>query len=98
MSGGAYNYLHRQEPDDLLGLGRVDDLTAIRDRLIELGARDIATEVDEILGAISTFRERAGRQMTTLGDVLQAVEYLDSNDWGEGQVQEVIGRFHASRN
>ncbi|WP_280422809.1 hypothetical protein [Nocardia carnea] len=96
MSGGRYNHLYRQEPDELLGLGRVEDLTAIRDRLIELGASDIATEVDEILSAITAFQEKAGRQMTKLGDVLQAVEWLDSNDWDEDQVKEVIGRFRAS--
>ncbi|WP_280436562.1 hypothetical protein [Nocardia carnea] len=94
MSGGHYNHLYSRQPDELLA--HSGDLTAVRDRLAELGAADVATEVDEILSAIATYREQVERQMSKLGDVLQAVERLDSHEGDEEQVQEVIARFRTS--
>ncbi|MGI5218882.1 hypothetical protein [Nocardia sp. CA-290969] len=88
------NDLHRQKPAELLA--REGDLTAIRDRLADLGAGDVATEVDEILGAIATYNEQVERQMAKLRDVLRAVERLDSGNGDRQQVQEVIGRFRMS--
>lgn len=94
MSGGTYNHLYRQKPDELLT--READLTALRARLAELGAGDVATEVDEILGAIATYNEQVERQMSKLRDILQAVEQLDSNSADEEHVRDVIARFQTS--
>lgn len=94
MSGGTYNHLYRQQPGELLA-GEAD-LTAIRTRLAELGAGDVATEVDEILSAITAYNEQVERQMSKLRDVLLAVEQLDSNSADEDHVREVIARFRTS--
>lgn len=94
MSGGTYNHLYRQKPGELLA--GEQNLTAIRARLVELGAGDVATEVDEILAAIATYTEQVERQMSKLRDILQAVEQLDSNSTDEEHVREVIARFRTS--
>ena len=100
MSGGRYNHLYRADPGEIVD--RRADLTAIRDRLVELDAGDIAIEIDEILGAIGDDREqtadrdRIARQLSKIGEVLQAVELLDSDDWDEKQAREVITRFRES--
>ncbi|WP_040838237.1 hypothetical protein [Nocardia brevicatena] len=93
MTGGRYHYLYRQEPDELLG--RSDDLTAIRDRLSELGAADVATEVDEIIAAINSYRTQVERRMDKVANVLRAVESLDSGDGGEDDVAEAVTRYRA---
>lgn len=93
MTGGRYNYLYRQEPEELLGHG--DDLTAIRDRLAELGAADVATEVDEIIAAIDSYRTQVERRMDKVADVLRAVESLDSDDGDKGDVEKAVTRYRA---
>lgn len=97
MSGGGDNYLSELGPEELLG--HSDDLTAVRDRLVELGAADVATELDEVLSAIAdyhepdieNYREQVERRMTKIADVLRAVEQENSGDGR--RITEAVARY-----
>ncbi|MFI6311278.1 hypothetical protein ACIBEK_14320 [Nocardia fusca] len=99
MSGGGDNYLSELGPEELLG--RSGDLTAVRDRLVELGAADVATELDEVLSAIAgyhepdieNYREQVERRMAKIADVVRAVEREGSEDGR--QVEEAVTRYRA---
>lgn len=98
MSGGD-KYLSELGPEELRG--RSDDLTAVRDRLVELGAADVATELDEVLSAIArydepdieNYRAQVERRMAKIADVLRAVERESSGDGR--QVEEAVTRYRA---
>lgn len=98
MSGGG-KYLSDLGPEELLG--RSDDLTAVRDRLVELGAADVATELDEVLSAIAgydepdieNYREQVERRLAKIADVLRAVERENSGDGR--QIEEAVTRYRA---
>ncbi|MET8795346.1 hypothetical protein ABZV91_02625 [Nocardia sp. NPDC004568] len=97
MSGD--NNLSESGPEELLG--RSDDLTAVRDRLMELGAADVATELDEVLSAVAgyhepdieNYRDRVERRMAKIADVLRAVEQEDAGDGG--RIAEAVTRYRA---
>lgn len=91
MSGGSYNYLFRAEPDELIR--RRDDLTAMRDRLVELGAADVASAFEEVIAEITDYLHQVEWRMAKIADVLQAVEWLDSNDWGEDQFKAALAEY-----
>ncbi|NEW33866.1 hypothetical protein GV791_15025 [Nocardia cyriacigeorgica] len=93
MSGGSYDYLYRAEPDDLMRRG--SDLAAMRERLTELGLKDVAAEVRKVEAQIQAYRDAVTERMERIGDVLQAVEWFDSNDWSEDQVREAVDRYRA---
>ncbi|WP_063059310.1 hypothetical protein [Nocardia sienata] len=94
---GSDNYLSDLGPEELLG--HRDDLTAVRDRLVELGAADVATELDQVLSAIADYHEldienyraQVERRMAKIADVLRAVERENSGDGR--QLEEAITRY-----
>ncbi|MEV0106655.1 hypothetical protein AB0H42_10000 [Nocardia sp. NPDC050799] len=98
MSGGD-KCLSELGPEELRG--RSDDLAAVRDRLVELGAADVATELDEVLSAIARYdepdiedhRAQVERRMAKIADVLRAVERENSGDGR--QVEEAVTRYRA---
>ncbi|MCX0270148.1 hypothetical protein NLM24_05395 [Nocardia zapadnayensis] len=98
MSSGD-KYLSELGPEELRG--RSDELTAVRDRLVELGAADVATELDEVLSAIAdydepdieNYRAQVERRMAKIADVLRAVEREGSGDGR--QVEEAVTRYRA---
>ncbi|MGW6335098.1 hypothetical protein [Nocardia rhamnosiphila] len=98
MSGGD-KCLSELGPEELRG--RTDELAAVRDHLVELGAADVATELDEVLSAIARYdepdiedhRAQVERRMADIADVLRAIERESSGD--DRQVQEAITRYRA---
>lgn len=96
---GSENHLSELGPEELLG--HRDDLTAVRDRLVESGAADVATELDEVLAAVAAYHEpgienyheQVERRMAKIADVLRAVEREDSGD--SGQLEEAVNRYRA---
>ena len=90
MSGGSYNYLFER---DLLEQGVTSDLEEARDRLAALGyADDAAQAAQQILDALA----EAVRRRDALADVLQALEWWDSNDYDEGQFRQALEAFRAT--
>jgi hypothetical protein len=93
MSGGSYNYLcHTWDLDDLLEhRGGLEEMSA---RLAGLGwAEDAARETEELLVMLRQWQVRAETRMERLREVWKAVEWWDSNDWGEDQVREALAKY-----
>jgi hypothetical protein len=93
MSGGSYNYLCHTY--DLAGLlDRHADLEEMSERLAGLGyAQDAARETEELLVQLRQWRNRAEVRMERLRDVWKAVEWWDSNDYSEDQVQDALKAY-----
>ncbi|WP_459546126.1 hypothetical protein [Nocardia sp. X0981] len=93
MSDANHPHLSARRPGDLVDSH--DELTAVRDRLSELGAADVATEVDEIITAITTYRDTVQRQLDKLDEVLRALDALAGGDGDEAAVHEAVTRYRA---
>lgn len=88
MSGGAYDYLYFRL-QDIAKDGIVDDLHRAKERLIELGRPAIASKVGDILAGIAALEEQASK----LTDVLYALEWKDSGDWGDEQMNAEFDNY-----
>ncbi|MDQ0791979.1 hypothetical protein [Streptomyces sp. B1I3] len=92
MSGGSYNYLYCH----VSGLEtQRGDIEAMRDRLAGL-------EADRIPGAARAARltryvlihlDLAEQKAQELTDVWHAIEWWDSNDYGEDDVREALAEW-----
>ncbi|WP_330172964.1 hypothetical protein OG875_04795 [Streptomyces sp. NBC_01498] len=90
MSGGSYNYLAEHLPGDLEA--RRGSIEAMRDRLAGL-------EADQVPGAAKAHRltryvlihlDLAEMKAPELADIWHAVEWRDSNDWGDDTMREAF--------
>lgn len=93
MSGGSYNYLFQAEAGELFEFGRRDRLADMRDRLTGLGYPDVAARVAAIIAAMGDYERQVDALMSPVKDVMQAVEWLDSNDYEEDQVREAVVEY-----
>lgn len=94
MSDASHHNLSARQPGELVDSR--DELTAVRDRLSELGAADVATEVDEIITAITTYRDTVQRQLDKLGEVLRALDGPTAGDEGLDEIRDAITRYRTS--
>lgn len=90
MSGGSYDYLcYNTELADLLNRGEA--LAAMRDRLSQLpGAEDAAAETEQLIALLHGMVIRVEARAKRLAPVWKAVEWRDSSDWGDEQVQQAL--------
>ena len=79
MSGGSYNYLCTKDSSNV----NVSDLAKMRDRLFELGFRDLGNETNEIIERL----DQINNLCYNLHGVWRAVEWMDSGDVG---IEEVV--------
>lgn len=86
MSGGSYNYLYCH----VTGLEEQrSDIERMEERLQASGYYAAARATREVLYML----DAAERIAQSLHDVWLAVEWRDSNDWGEDQVREAVEKF-----
>lgn len=84
MSGGSYNYLFVADtPEE--AMGKSEDLKNMADRLTRDYPEHPVTRFTRRLAATSV--ERIPREVN---DVWHAVEWRDSNDWGQDQLDKVM--------
>lgn len=90
MSGGSYNYLAEHDPGDLEA--RRHHIEAMRDRLADL-------EADRVPGAARAARltryvlihlDLAEAKAQELTDVWHAIEWRDSNDYGDDTMHKAL--------
>ena len=93
MSGGSYGYLCRKDPDDLLSGSHSKDLERMRDRLLEDGAIDAAAQTDAVLATIHMATKLVRMRAEALHDVWQAIEWIDSGDWGPGELAAALAQY-----
>lgn len=91
MSGGSYNYLCFEQFPELIE--RTEDMNEIQLRLRQLGAHDIADDVDELIKYCREAHEKIEPLFEKLSGVFHAIEWLDSGDIGKDGVKEEFKRY-----
>ena len=61
--------------------------------LLKRGDKDIAKDVRRLIEYIRTAENRIEVLKESLKDVLHAVEWRESGDWGENSLQKVIDKY-----
>jgi len=74
MSGGSYNYLCWKEFNEISN--NTQDVDKMRDRLIELGFKDVAQETESVILMINSFEIRLNARLERLRDVWHSVEWM----------------------
>lgn len=102
MSGGSFDYLCWVDGEDLAAGRRDEDLASIRSYLAKRSPGE-ETLLDSTLARISAARiayaaavEKA-RFTADERDLLQALEWHASSDWGDDRVRSVIERMKNGR-
>jgi hypothetical protein len=78
MSGGSFNYLSSQDPDQLMNME--SELQSMVDYLNNNGAEDAAKETYELVLIMRQFRVRADVTAKRLAEVWWAAELVTSGD------------------
>lgn len=92
MSGGSYDYLCFADAEDVLGRHR--NLRAMADRLDKL-CPEAAAETRAIFDGPGSLYAELEARLTRLTDLWQAVEWRDSGDRGQDQLDKAIEEFRA---
>jgi len=87
MSGGSFNYLCFVDADRIGE--RIKDLERMEMRLMELDC----PEASGATGAILVMLKALQVQIDRLSGVWQAVEWIDSGDYSEGQIEKANEEF-----
>lgn len=88
MSGGSLGYLYCKDFEPDAGL-----FAYVAQKLRKLGHEAAAQESDAIAACIAEAVARRDR----LADVLQAVEWYESGDWGKDDVAARVAAWEAAR-
>lgn len=95
MSGGSYNYLCYKEYNEISN--NTQDISKMRDRLMELGFKDVAKETESFLLMIDSFEVRVNARLERLQGIWKAVEWMDSGDSGIEYVHEEVILYRESK-
>lgn len=82
MSGGSYNYLCYKGPEELLCGNNIGYLEDMCELLLELGYDDIARDMQRLVEYCKTAYNRIDVLSHQLNDVMHAIEWYDSGDYG----------------
>lgn len=91
MSGGSFNYLCRADAADLFS--RTEDLARMADSMTRRGMPDAAAEVEYIAADMAAFLRRTEVRLQRLHDLMRAIEWHESGDYGPEQVAEELERY-----
>lgn len=90
MSGGSHEYVCWRDSDELFTIGTIKNLRDIADSLRALGHDVAASMVDHHADVIGACLQAVGDRQDRLADLLKAVEWHDSGDWGPKQVADAV--------
>ena len=97
MSGGSLNYIYCAEPEELFKADRVADLETAEAVLIRAGYKDIAVDVRRLVEYIKSAEIRITVLHEQLSDVLHAVEWYISADYGDSTMRKHLDAYRAGR-
>lgn len=97
MSGGSLNYLYSKEPYELFEANRVRDLETAAAVLMQAGYKDIAMDVLRLVEYINSANIRVTVLHEQLADVLHAVEWYISADYGDATMRKHLETYRAGR-
>lgn len=95
MSGGSFNYLFNKEPQELMEDYNTAQLQEMGDILSSLGYDDIARDMQRLIEYIKTSYNRIAVLSDMLSDVMYAIEWKRSGDYGR---DNLIKHLEAYRN
>jgi len=96
VSGGSYEYLYTKDAADLVVSWAITDhgdMARMIARLHELDGEDCAAELTEAVLILRAAVRRADTILKRCRDVMQAVEWLDSCDWGPEDVAKALRKY-----
>lgn len=91
MSGGSLNYLCYKEPAQLFD--HLEDLEMAEQYLLAKGYKDIARDVRRLMEYIQSAENRIGVLSEQLNNVLHAVEWYISADYGENTLRKALEEY-----
>ncbi|MDX3324767.1 hypothetical protein PV405_08810 [Streptomyces sp. ME02-6979-3A] len=93
MSGGSYNYLYAHPQGDLEA--RRGSIEAMRDRLAGLEAEGVpgAARAARLTRYVLIHLDLAEAKAQELAEVWHAIEWWDSNDYGEDDVHKTLAEW-----
>lgn len=97
MSGGSYNYLCCKEPEELLcgnNIGYLEDMCGL---LLKLGYDDIARDMQRLVEYCKTAYNRMDVLSHQLNDVMHAIEWYDSGDYGLDNLKEHLENYRKGK-
>lgn len=97
MSGGSLNYLFCKEPYELFEAGRVADLEEAAAVVLNAGYKDIAKDIFRLAEYIKSASIRVEVLHEQLRDVLHAVEWYLSADYGDTTMRKHLDAYRSSR-
>ena len=84
MSVGSLNYLYLREPGELFDM--IPDLESTETLLLQRGYDDIAKDVRRLIEYVRSAENRISVLQGQLKDVLHAVEWYLSGDYGDASL------------
>jgi len=97
MSGGSLGYLYAKENDRLFEANTVEDLETAAAVLLNDGYKDIAMDVLRLAEYIKSAKIRVTVLHEQLADVLHAVEWYLSADYGKDTMRKHLDAYRAGR-
>lgn len=82
MSGGYYEYLCFKGPEELMNSFNIKNMEKMCDMLLKLGYDDIARDMQRLIEYCHTAYNRIDVLKEQLNDVMYAIEWYDSGDYG----------------
>jgi hypothetical protein len=95
MSGGSLNYLYCKEPNELFESNRVEDLETAAAVVYNAGYKDIAKDIFRLVEYIKSAAIRVEVLHEQLSDVLHAVEWYLSADYGDDTMRKHLDAYRA---
>lgn len=95
MSGGSLNYLCYKEPVELFN--HLEDLEMAEQYLLAKDYKDIAADVRRLMEYIKSAENRIGVLAEQLNNVLHAVEWYISADYGEDTLRKALEEYRTGK-
>lgn len=94
MSGGSLNYLCYCQTNELFN--RIGDLEEAEEYLLKCGYKDIARDVRRLIEYLLSAENRISTLFEQLSEVLHAIEWHMSADYGEDTAKKVLEQYRGT--
>lgn len=93
MSGGHYDYLYCKETYEFFSYSVTSNLDDMAEVLIKEGYEDVARDLTRLSEYIKSARNRVDVLKDQLKDVMHAVEWWASSDYGDDNLKKHINMY-----